>query len=191
MARPDRQRFTAGVVLVLIGLGFFLVQRLETVGHEVVMLIIGAAFLVAYFYQKSNGLLVLAGILLGLGSGGLLHDRFWWATDGTQLGLGLGFLSIYVIARIYQGESHWWPLIPGVILVLIGVPRTAQIFRFLYRNWPLILVGIGLLVLIGAFRRSGSDDGADGGPAAPGPPATPPPAPGAPGSEDTVEPRVE
>jgi hypothetical protein len=53
MAGPDRQKFTAGVVLILIGLGFFLVQRLETVGNEVVMLIIGSAFLVGYFYQKA------------------------------------------------------------------------------------------------------------------------------------------
>ena len=31
MVRPDRQKFTAGVVMVLIGLGFYLVQRFETV----------------------------------------------------------------------------------------------------------------------------------------------------------------
>jgi len=159
MTKPDRQKFTAGVVLVLIGLGFFLVQRLEAVGSEIVMLIIGAAFLVAYFYQKAYGLLIPAGVLLGLGGGALIDDRFWWSPEGAQLGLGVGFLAIYLIARIYQGQSHWWPLVPGVILILIGVPRTALIFRFLFENWPLILVGIGLLVLIGAFRRPSSDEG--------------------------------
>ena len=189
MTRPDRQKFTAGVVLVLIGLGFFLVQRLESIGNEVIMLIIGAAFLVAYFYQKAYGLLVPAGILLGLGVGALLHDRYWWANEGTQLGLGVGFLSIYVIARLYQRESHWWPLIPGVILILIGVPKTALIFRFLFDNWPLILVAIGLLVLIAAFRRSAP---APEAPAmAPPAAASPPPAAAPAEPEEPVEPRVE
>ncbi|MFQ5350092.1 MAG: hypothetical protein ACE5EG_06600 [Thermoanaerobaculia bacterium] len=128
-------------------------QRLEAVGTEVVMLIIGSAFLVGYFYQKAYGLLIPAGILLGLYLGEVLRGNFWWANEGTLLGLGIGFLSIYVIARIYQGQSHWWPLIPGIILVLIGVPKSARIFRFLIDNWPLILVAIGLLVLVGAFRR--------------------------------------
>lgn len=188
MAKPDRQKFTAGVVLVLFGLGFYLVQRLDAIGNEVVMLIIGAAFLVAYFYQKAYGLLIPAGILLGLGSGQLLQGRFWWANEGAMLGLGIGFLSIYLIARIYQGTSHWWPLIPGVILVLIGVPRTARIFRYLFEHWPLILVGIGLLVLIGAFRRSGS---AEPAPAIDAPGAAPPaPAPTT-EPEEPVEPRVE
>lgn len=178
MAKPDRQKFTAGIVLVLLGLGFFLVQRLEAIGNEVVMLIIGTAFLVAYFYQKAYGLLIPAGILLGLGVGELLQGRFWWANDGTQLGLGMGFLSIYLIAKIYERESHWWPLIPGVILVLVGLPRTGRMFRYLFDNWPLILVAIGLLILIGAFRRSASES-----------PQEPQAAPAEP--EEPVEPRIE
>ena len=182
MAKPDRQRFIAGVVLVLIGLGFYLVQQLETVGTEVVMLIIGAAFLVAYFYQRAYGLLVPACILMGLGLGALLQDRFWWANDGTQLGLGVGFLAIYLIARLYQRESHWWPLIPGGILVLIGIPRTAMVIRFLRDYWALILVAIGLLVLVGAFRRPRRPEA----PAAAPPPAAPPSEP-----ERPVEPKVE
>lgn len=154
MTKPDRQKFTAGVVLVLFGLGFYLVQRLDAIGNEVIMLIIGSAFLIAYFYQKAYGLLIPAGVLLGLGVGDLLQGRFWWANDGIQLGLGAGFISIWVIAKLYERQSHWWPLIPGVILILIGVPKTATIIRFLLDNWPLILVAIGLVILIAAFRRT-------------------------------------
>lgn len=183
MTRPDRQKFIAGVVLVLFGLGFYMAQKLDAIGSEVIMLIIGAAFLVAYFYQKSYGLLVPACILLGLGSGSILQDRFWWANDGIQLGLGVGFLAIYVIARLYERASHWWPLVPGGILVLIGIPKTAEVLRFLREHWPLILVAIGLLVLIAAFRRPKDDRPA----AAPGgAPPTPPAEP-----REPVEPRVE
>ncbi len=199
MAKPDRQKFTAGVVLVLFGLGFYLVQRLDAIGNSMIMLIIGAAFLVAYFYQKAYGLLIPAGILLGLGFGTLLQGQYWWANDGTQLGLGVGFLSIYVIAKLYERETHWWPLIPGVILILVGLPKTAKIFRYLFDNWPLILVAIGLLILIGAFRRSTADEPQqppaapmDGGePAVPVPPAEPeePVPPAEP--EEPVEPIVE
>ena len=191
MAKPDRQKFIAGVVLVLFGLGFYLMQRLDAIGDEVIMLIIGAAFLVAYFYQKAYGLLIPACILLGLGSGNLLQDRFpQWADDGIQLGLGLGFLAIYLIAKLYQRESHWWPLIPGIVLILIGVPRTAKIMRFLLDNWPLILVAIGLVILIGAFRLRSDDEPQQvaaeptggGAPTAAPPPAEP---------EETVEPTIE
>ena len=186
MTKPDRQKFTAGVVLVLFGLGFYLVQRLETIGSEVIMLIIGAAFLVAYFYQKAYGLLIPACVLLGLGAGNILQDRYWWANDGIQLGLGVGFLAIYVIARLYERQSHWWPLIPGAVLVIVGVPKTARIFRFLYENWPLILVAIGIIVLIAAFRRTSAPDPVPQ-PAPAEPPApTPPPEP-----EEPVEPKVE
>ena len=183
MAKPDRQKFIAGIVLVLIGLGFYLVQQLEAVGTEVVMLIIGAAFLVAYFYQKAYGLLIPACILLGLGVGTLLHEQgFWWANEGAQLGLGVGFLSIYVIARLYQRETSWWPLIPGIILVVIGIPKTAMVIRFLREHWALILVAIGLLVLIGAFRRSEEPEPAAAAPPPPAPPAEP---------EEPVEPKIE
>ena len=191
MPKPDRQKFTAGVILILFGLGFYLVQRLEAVGTEVVMLIIGSAFLVGYFYQKAYGLLIPAGILLGLWLGDVLQGNFWWANEGTQLGLGIGFLSIYLIARIYQGQSHWWPLIPGIILVIIGVPKSTRIFSFLIDNWPLILVAIGLLVLVGAFRRP---QAAAEEPHAPAPTAGPeePTVAASPAEpEEPVEPRVE
>jgi len=191
MAKPDRQKFTAGIVLILFGIGFYLVQRLDAIGHEAIMLIIGSAFLVAYFYQKAYGLLIPAGVLLGLGVGNLLQQQhLWWTSEGIQLGLGVGFVAIYVIAKLYQRQSHWWPLIPGAILILIGVPKTARIFGFLFDNWPLILVAIGLLVLVGAFRKSAADEPGTpqaeypghGEPAAPSPPAEP---------EEPVEPKVE
>ena len=178
MAKPDRQKFIAGVVLVLFGLGFYMAQKLDALGSEVIMLIIGTAFLVAYFYQKAYGLLIPACILLGLGAGSTLQKaNVWWANEGIQLGLGVGFLAIYLIARLYQKESHWWPLIPGSILTIIGVPKSAEIWAFLRAHWPLILVAIGIMILIGAFRR-GSADAPEAAAAATSaaPAASPPPA---------------
>ena len=184
MIKPDKQKFTAGVVLVLFGLGFYMARKLDAVGSEVIMLIIGAAFLVGYFYQKAHALLIPAGILLGLGAGGLLQERLLWHDQWIQLGLGGGFLAIYVIARIYERTSHWWPLIPGAILIFIGVPKTKEIWELMKANWPLILVAIGLLVLIGAFRRGTAPE--------PRPASAPTPAPAPPSEpEQPVEPKIE
>ena len=71
--------------------------------------------------------------------------------------------------------------------MIIGLPRSARIFRLLFDNWPLVLVALGLIVLIGAFRK----------PAAPQPPpatgagAVPPPAPPPATPEEPVEPKID
>lgn len=189
MSQPNRQRLTTGLVLVLLGLGFFLLQRVEGLGDEVVLLLIGAAFLIGYFFQRSYGLLIPGCILIGLGAGGMINeDRLWWADAGWQLGLGAGFLAIYAIDRLYRGRTPWWPLIPGAVLVLVGLARTGPIFKFLLRNWPLLLVAVGVLILIGAFRQRRDE------PAAVAAPAPARPAGGSsdePPTEPPVEPRVE
>ena len=112
----------------------------------------------------------------------------WWANQGVLLGLGVGFLAIYIIARLYERESHWWPLIPGSILTFIGIPKTEEIWAFMRSNWPLILVAIGLLILIGAFRRGSEPEPQPAPQPAPGPPPAPasPPEP-----EEPVEPKIE
>ena len=69
-----------------------------------------------------------------------------------NLGLGLGFVAIFLIAFLYERKSHWWPLIPGTVLILLGLRRMEEVFGWLLRNWPLILVIIGVLILLGALR---------------------------------------
>ena len=120
--------------------------------------------------------------------GSLLHDRYWWANQGIVLGIGVGFLLIYVIDKLYQKDSPWWPLIPGGIMVIIGIPKTEEVLRFVGDNWALILIAIGLLVLIGAFRSRGEPQVPPVQPAAPAAPPSPAP-PAEP--EDLVEPKVE
>ena len=72
------------------------------------------------------------------------------------LGLGSGFIAIFVIALIYQRQSHWWPLIPGTVLLLVGSPRAEWVFDFVFSNWPLILVFVGLMILMGALTKGRS-----------------------------------
>jgi Na+/H+ antiporter NhaD/arsenite permease-like protein len=68
------------------------------------------------------------------------------------IGLGLGFIAIFVIQLIVARQSHWWPLIPGGILVLVGVAEGfPQAHTLIEKGWPLILVLIGLAILAGQF----------------------------------------
>ena len=76
--------------------------------------------------------------------------------QGETHGLGLGFIAIFVIATLYQGRSHWWPLIPGGILLVSGLAEGSQAFRDLLAvGWPVVLILIGLIFLAGAFRGAG------------------------------------
>jgi hypothetical protein len=87
-------------------------------------------------------LLILAGVLFMLQTLNVLpgEDIFWALVLG---GLGVAFLSILITNR-----SHWWVLIPGTILLFLGIATLAG------RLWPavvddvwrnvIILGGIGL-----------------------------------------------
>ena len=79
--------------------------------------------------------------------------------DFEKVGLGMGFGAIYVIDRLYRGKTHWWPLIPAIVLIgseLIAGSR--QLERVISRGWPLALVVVGVLILLGVFSRSRERD---------------------------------
>ncbi len=119
----------------------------------------GGAFLAAYLYNRAYGFLVPAGIMLGMGAGMVGADSLLDLGRPQFLGLGFGFVLIFLIALLYERRSHWWPLIPGTLLILLGLPDADRIFSYLYRNWPLILVIAGALILLTALGRSGRTPG--------------------------------
>ena len=151
MTQNQRQQAIAGVALVVLGLALY---YLEDLGNSLVFFLVGGGFLVFYFYRKEFGLLIPGCIILGLGVGSAGHALF--DDFNAALGLGIGFLAITVIALIYERRFVWWPLIPGSVLVLLNLPRGKQLIRVIRDHWQLGLVGVGILVLIGAFVRPGS-----------------------------------
>ena len=91
--------------------------------------------------------------------------------DNTMLlGMGFGFLAIFLIPLVYERRTHWWPLIPGSVLILISIRQADDIVHYLFtKGWPLILVIIGVMILLGAFgrsRRGQTVKKQDGGPGA-------------------------
>ena len=153
-----------GAILILLGVGFFALQFMEGFGEAVIFFLIGGAFMVGYLFRRAYGLLIPGGILLGLGLGSVGESTFQSFGDIKGIGLGVGFVSIYVIQLIYVGKSHWWPLIPGGILIVTGFASASKDFeRLLSVGWPLILIFVGLLILAGAFGITGRKKEGDSG----------------------------
>lgn len=144
-------RVMAGAILVVAGLGLFALQFLEGLGDSVTLFFIGVLFLAGYLYRRAYGLLVPAGILMGIGLGSVGEAAFFSLEGMSNIGLGIGFLSVFLIDYAYQGRSHWWPLIPGSILLLTGLVSSSRALRTLFEiGWPLLLVLAGLFLLFGA-----------------------------------------
>lgn len=152
-----RGQQVGGIVLILVGIAFLLAQYIPDVGDFVVLLI-GLAFLAAHALTGAYGFLIPGGILTGLGSAIALTQRA--PISGTAeggiivLGLGLGFASIWLISALARRrEHHWWPLIPGGILSLIGLGLLAgstgeRLLRLLAIWWPMALVLAGLALIL-------------------------------------------
>lgn len=173
MAELETRRVTAGAVLIAVGLAFYLLRRVEGLGGEIVLGVLGLAFLVAYLWRRAYPLLVPAGILLGLTAGIYLDDVLAGSIEGVLLGLGCGFLFIYLVSLVYERRNVWWPLFPGGALVLISLPVTEEWAERAFENWPLLLVAVGVILVVAGLVRSKRKPA----PASPGerPVAPPPP----------------
>jgi hypothetical protein len=94
-------------------------------------------------------ILVLLGSLLFLANRGTLDWGSWW--QYFLVGLGIIFILDGIIHYFSseRGWANWGKFIPGVVLLLVGL---AFIFSFT-EWWPMILVGIGIMLLLGLFFR--------------------------------------
>jgi hypothetical protein len=156
MAERQDGRLVTGAILIVLGMGLLALQFVQGFGEAVIFFLIGGLFVAGYLYRRRYGFLIPGGILLGLGLGSIGEGALFQIADFEAIGLGIGFISIYVIALAYEGRTHWWPLIPGGILVVTGLATGNAVFqRLLSVGWPLILVFIGLLFLASAFGLMG------------------------------------
>lgn len=153
------RRSWPGVILIVLGVIFLAGQQLE-IGGEGIVAAIGLAFLVAYVFTHHYGLLVPGGIMTGLGLGIVFETNIGGQGAPVLLGLGLGFLTIYVIDTAgRRAVWGWWPLVPGGVLTLVGLLQAGSQTGWLGvvgRWWPAALIGAGVYLLL---RRPG-DGGA-------------------------------
>lgn len=154
--RVHRGRLIPGLILILLGIAFLLKEYFE-VGPGLILIFIGLVFLGPYFFTRWYGMLVPGLLLLGLGIG-LLFERGTRTDVTAPLGLGLGFIAIFIVDFVMRRVLRWWSLIPGGVLVLLGVAEAfpeAQLW--LQRGWPVLLIALGLLMLLSGLMRPRSE----------------------------------
>lgn len=174
-----------GLLLVLLG-ATLLVVTTTGIGGEVIVLVLGAGFLVAYAVTRAYGLLIPGAILAGLGAG-ILVSTGGVAGDWPALGLGVGFLAIAVLDRFLapRRPGWWWPLIPGGIITVAASTQLAGVTTAGRYVGPIAVIVIGLLLLLRGGERTpeqpepadvqpASPDGAEGRELAPPSPAETP-----------------
>jgi hypothetical protein len=140
----------AGLVIAGLGL-FFLAGQIEPDIGRFVTLFLGLALLAVFVVRREYGFLVPGSILTGVGIGVALEP----AVDGAQdsgvmmLALAGGFLGIWLLGSLYRlPQNHWWPLIPGGILTIIGLVQLSRTdIHGALRLWPIILIILGALFL--------------------------------------------
>jgi hypothetical protein len=147
-----RGNIVVAIILIAIGIGALALNAMPDLGGWVV-LVIGLGLLVTFPFVRHYGALVPGGIMTGLGAGIVASEAMTLTDEGTGgvivLGLGLGFLAIWVIGALSRiAEHHPWPLIPGGILAVIGTAlviggQAVELLRF----WPSVLIVLGVIVL--------------------------------------------
>jgi len=141
-------QFVAGIILILLGLSISGLRIFMGFHENSFMLLLGGLFIAAYFYKDSYGLLIPGCIIVGLGLSSFKFGIFRYSSHFNTIGLGLGFIGIYVIDRINKGKTLWWPLIPGGILTLVGLSSSPfNLWKFFHIGWPVILIALGLWII--------------------------------------------
>ena len=154
-----RSSSVTGLLLIVIGLVLYFLQG-TTQGHVVAFLLMGGIFTAAFLSEREYGYLVPGGVLTGLGTGLLIDD---WSllpiAEPVPFGLGCGFLLIYLLDRLVTRAGSWWPLMPGGILVLVGIGAQRELIRWLFREgWPLALVAVGIFLVLRGLFATGEDN---------------------------------
>lgn len=158
MSRNDQ--WVGGAVLIAIGAALLLGQWVGDAGRFI-LLGLGLVLLVLFVVSRNPGALIGGGIVTGLGVGVLLATELEGEAAGSAvlLGLGGGFIGVWLLGALFRlKETRVWPLVPGAILVTIGLALLAgtEALETLEWLWPVILIGLGVILLAGALMRRGS-----------------------------------
>ncbi len=158
--RAQSGRIVTGVALVVIGLIAVLANFFDSPSFGILIVpTLGLIFLLWGIIVREVGLLIPGGILGGIGLGIYLNQGpFSYLEDTGEAGLfllsfALGWALITLLSAFISDRVHWWPLIPGGVLAVIGGALMAgglalEVLSWIGRFWPLGLVAVGLYLII-------------------------------------------
>jgi uncharacterized membrane protein len=152
---------------ILLGVGFVLLLGQLTGQPLYAMLALGSAFLVAYLASREYGFLVPGGILTGLGVGILAIVEREGSPGLFLVSFGIGFVAIWVLDRLYTRASNWWPLVPGGVLIAVGLAlwqggAAMDLLTTAGQWWPVILIAVGAWLLYDLWRDRSKPEPPDG-----------------------------
>jgi hypothetical protein len=150
---PSRD-WIAGALLVIVG-AFFLAERLVPGLERFIPLLVGLALVGLFLVTRSAGALVPGGVLTGVGIGTLIATQPDSPYGGSAflVSMGAGFILVSALAAMFGiRDARAWPLVPGSVLITIGVIIIASdqgrpVLEFAETWWPLVLVLVGGWVL--------------------------------------------
>ena len=155
-----RDAMLGGFVLMLIG-GAALISELWPDLDRYLPVLVGLGLLAIFALSRWYLALVGGAVLTGLGVGLLVTAVIGTAEAdgaGAVLGLAAGFISIWVVSRVTAlKESHWWPLVPGGILTIVGtgLALDAVSIEVTPLVLPIVLLVFGALIIAISYIRTG------------------------------------
>lgn len=168
----NRSAIIGGLILILGGVLAVLRQFVPDswdLGFGLLVLLgLGAAFHIAGLLTREVGWFIPGGILTGLGVGlalvdgpfaRLIPDGLLPGDEGGlfMLAFAGGWFLIVLTTALFTDDTQWWPLIPGGIMLLIGLAAGfgsvfTTVLSLLGRAWPIALIAIGIYVLYQSRR---------------------------------------
>ena len=160
----DKGALTAGVMLIVIGLGLLAFRWLSL--DAFFPLALGLGFITAGIITRQAGLIIPGGIIGGAGLGIVAMENNLFAQTGSPAGGGvflvamsLGWFLIIPLSKLFTDETQIWPIFPAGAMLLIGSlvmmgESGLRILEVLGNYWPLILVAIGAYLLIQFARQA-------------------------------------
>lgn len=142
-----------GLFLLVFG-GLLLIQQLypgaEAIG-SVFTLAIGLAFLLKWAIDRGTGSLYAGALITALAAPGIINALGYEADGIGTFCFGLAFLGIALV-RVAGGGGIGWQGIFGGLLAMLGAinmfsPNTGDLII------PIVLVGLGALLVIGGLSR--------------------------------------
>ncbi len=152
-----------GVILVLVGVVLLVELLVPAIGFTTLLLLaIAGAFLAGSMLGGARVAMVPGLLILALGVAELLEDLAVFGPAGQDVNglwsasLAIAFLVIWAIGYANKRRSTW-PLWGAAIFGLIGfVQLSSRIINVpeLGALWPLLIIGAGVVLLIGARSRA-------------------------------------
>jgi hypothetical protein len=152
-----RNLLLVGFVILLVGAASLISELWPTLDRYLPLLV-GVGLLAVFWASRAYLALVAGAILTGLGTG-LLVAGFLPGNEvdgaGAVLGLAGGFMAVWTVSRILElREHHWWPLVPGSILLAVGSGLALDLIAGDASALivPAALVVLGALMMAVAYR---------------------------------------